>query len=106
MRARSRVIAWWSYPDIKAARVALAAGTLAGLAVLGACSEGTVATKVAGPAGPTVSAPVFNGGVVGALSHTVQVCVDPFSDPGPGIGGTFSFTAAAMPTGVAPFPWF
>src|SRR5688500_19043712 len=89
MRARSRVATWLSYPDVKAARVALAAGSLAGLAVLGACSEGTVATKVAGPkVSPPVSEPSFVG-VVGANSHTVQVCVDNASP-----AGTYNFAVS------------
>ena len=85
MRARSRVFAWLSYPNVKAARVALAAGSLAGLAVLGACSEGTVTSKVVGP---PVSEPSFVG-VVGANSHTVQVCVDNSSP-----AGTYNFAVS------------
>src|SRR5688500_14214488 len=37
------------HPEFKAARIALAAGAVAGLAVLGACADGTIASKVAGP---------------------------------------------------------
>jgi hypothetical protein len=91
-----------SHPAFKAARVAVAAGSLAGLAVLGACTDGAV-SKVAGP---RAFAPLFGTGVVGALDHKVQVCVDLSSPAGPGLGGTYSFSASAAPTGVAPYPWF
>ena len=102
MRARSQVSPWLSRPRIKAARVALAAGSLAGLAVLGACSESPVVSRVEAPAG--IPAPRF--GIVGGDSHKVSVCVDPTSDPGPGPGGAYSFTVAAMNPNLVPFPWY
>jgi hypothetical protein len=38
---------------------------------------------------------------VGGNNHKVVVCVDIASSP-----GTYNFTAAALTSGVAPFPWF
>src|SRR5215211_1012604 len=80
MRARS---AWLSHPKFKATWVALAAGTFAGLAVLGACSDGTV-SKVAGPKVPE---PRFDL-PVGSNNHKITVCVDISSSP-----GNYTFTS-------------
>jgi hypothetical protein len=99
MRARS---SWLQHPKLKATWVALAAGSLAGLAVLGACSDSTVA-PVAAPKAP--NAPSFVG-VVGGTAHKVFVCVDLNSDAGPGIGGTYAFTAAAMNPNAVPYPLY
>ena len=99
MRAPSR---WLSHPRFKATWVALAAGSLAGLAVLGACSDSTV-SQVAGLRAP--EAPKFNGGVVGALSHRVQVCVHVDSDPAPG-NVPYTFVGVAMSEAAPPNPWF
>ncbi|MEO7503131.1 MAG: hypothetical protein ABIW94_10885, partial [Gemmatimonadaceae bacterium] len=92
MRARS---AWLSHPKFKATWVAIAAGSLAGLAVLGACSDAPV-SKIAGP-GPSIDAPRF--GVVGGLAHLIKVCVDQTSTP-----GTYNFGITADPTRILELP--
>jgi hypothetical protein len=99
-------IEFLSHPRFRATWMALAAGSLAGLAglaVLGACSDAPV-SKIAGPA---VSAPMLSHGtgVLGSTAHHVYVCVDLASDPGPG-GAAFTFAVAAMNEYASPFPWF
>lgn len=78
MRVLSQVSTWLSHPSIKSAYTTLAAGSLAALAVLGACSDGTVASKVAGPNVPELR---FHGGV-GENDHEITICVDSLSSPG------------------------
>ncbi|HYN82465.1 MAG TPA: hypothetical protein VES88_13250 [Gemmatimonadaceae bacterium] len=99
MRVRSGVFMWLSHPDFKTARVALAAGALAGLGVLGACAETPTASDVAGPRAPSSPSNDFVPGVVGALARTVKVCVDINSDAAPTLAGyTFTTVQSATPT--------
>ena len=94
MRVRS---SWLFHPKVKATWVAIAAGSLAGLAVVGACSDAPV-SRVAGPS-VTVPEPRLYG-AVGALAHLVKVCVDPSSTP-----GTYNFTVAQRTTAPASRPF-
>ena len=94
MRARS---AWLSHPKFKATWVALAAGSLAGLAVLGACSDAPVSRI----AGPSVKIPdPRDYGAVGGFAHLIKVCIDQASTP-----GTYDFTVAKrLGTGLSDPP--
>ncbi len=76
MRARS---AWLSHPKFKATWVAIAAGSLAGLAVLGACSQDSA--KIVGTR-PVPESPRL-GTIVGGNAHVVKVCSDLNSTGGP-----------------------
>jgi hypothetical protein len=77
-----------AHPTFKAAWVTLAAGSLAALAILGACSDGAVTSKVAGPNVPELR---FHGGV-GENDHEVTLCVDSLSSP-----GSYTFATAFNP---------
>ena len=101
MRARSQPSSI-PHSRFKAAWVTLAAGSLAGLAVLGACSDGPAASKIGGADIPAVR---FDNGVVGALSHKVQVCVHLDSDPAPG-NVPYTFVGVAKSEAAPPNPWF
>jgi hypothetical protein len=98
MHARSRVH-WLSHPKFKATWVAIAAGSLAGLAVLGACSDDVPVSKIAGPA--TIPGPRFVG-QVGDTHHRIVVCVNALSSP-----GTYSFNVVEDVLLASPeAPWF
>jgi hypothetical protein len=99
MRALSQMSTWLSHPRTKATWVALAAGSLAGLAVLGACSD-TPVSKVAAPGITSIPGPRF--GVVGDVNHRIVLCVDPTSS-----AGTYNFSIVPdvlLPPATA--PWF
>src|SRR5215208_4732414 len=87
MRARSQGSQGNSHSRLKAAWVALAAASLSGLAVLGACSDNPVGSP--GTQAVTLE-PRF--GIVGGTAHKVFVCVDILSDPGPLAGGKYAFS--------------
>jgi hypothetical protein len=91
MRGRSN---WLFHPKVKATWVAITAGSLAGLAVLGACSDAPV-SKVAGP-DVKIPGPRFYG-AIGANAHVIKVCVDQTSTP-----GTYYFTTAVVPPPASP----
>jgi len=88
------------HPEFKAARIALAAGAVAGLAVLGACADTPTASQVAGPEAP--SSPSYGPGVVGDFHHKIAVCVDVASDPAPTAAG-YTYTTVKAPVLVAGF---
>src|SRR5215212_8113225 len=76
MRARST---WLFHPKVKATWVAIAAGSLAGLAIVGACSQDSA--KIVGTR-PLPESPRLVG-VVGANAHVVKVCSSLNSTGGP-----------------------
>src|SRR5688572_19089806 len=96
MRVRSSVFRLL-HPEFKAARVALAAGAVTGLAVLGACAEQPIVSDVAGPEAP--SSPSYH---LGRLHNKVSVCVDSASSAAPTAAG-YTFTAVKAPVLVAGF---
>jgi hypothetical protein len=101
MRAWSKVSTRLFHRSVKGAWLTLAAGSLAGLAVLGACSDNV--SKVTGDRGIPDS-PVFVG-VVGSNAHLITVCVDPTSDQAPG-NADFVFTSAANTAPGGTPAWF
>jgi hypothetical protein len=80
-----------SYPDARGVRIAVAAGAVAGLLVLAACSETDTTTPQAAPKAAPRSAVISSGfqghGVAGSLAGTIEVCVD-----GTSPAGTYQFT--------------
>jgi len=81
-----------SNPAARAVRLAAAAGTIAGLAVLGACTDATktVSSPVLGPRNSSIT---NTGGT--ANGGTVKVCIDASSPP-----GTYTFVNAGTNSGV------
>jgi hypothetical protein len=82
-----------SFSPTKSVWVAAGAAAVAGLLVLGACSD-SVTSKIAAPKDLT---PRF--GIVGDQAHIVQVCVDPGSSV-----GTYQFVVARMDSSKWPYP--
>ncbi|MFN2603584.1 MAG: hypothetical protein ABR582_12615 [Gemmatimonadaceae bacterium] len=68
-----------SYPDVRALRIALAAGAVAGLVVTAACTDNSASKAITGPGGPR-NATIGSGGFGQAKSLTL--CVDASSPPG------------------------
>ena len=78
----------FSNPAWRVARVAVAAGTLAGLAVLGACSD-TSTKSITAPLAPRNSTIFGTGGGAFAFARVINVCVD-----GGSPSGTYTFTTS------------
>src|SRR6266496_4158476 len=79
-----------SYPDVRALRIALAAGAVAGLVVIAACTD-NAGKSITAPSGAPAKATTFSGGF--AYSQKVLVCVN---------GATADFRVKYDSTGVHP----
>ncbi len=82
-----------SFRDLKAGRVAFAAGAIAGLVVLAACAD-NAGKSITSPAGGPRDATIFGGGYANA-TH-ILACVD-----GSAPAGTYKFTNTGTNNGIA-----
>ncbi len=82
----------FAYPGVRAARVALAAGAVVGLVVLGACAD-NAGKALTAPAGGPRDATIFGGGFANA-SH-ILACVE-----GSSPAGTYKFTNTGTNNGL------
>src|SRR5258707_5606980 len=78
-----------SYPDVRALRIALAAGAVAGLVVIAACTDNGGSKAITAPGGVR-NATIGSGGF--GQAKTLTLCVDDVTSP----GGTYTFKNAFL----------